>query len=59
MLYIASVIMSLFTLIMTIVVMFSNSDSTVYKMFGLTETLFCMAVSIVLIIIGLILDKRE
>ena len=57
--YIMSIVISLFVLVMNIIMLFSESDSNIFKIFGNTETWFCIGVSIVFLIIGLIVDKRK
>ena len=53
--YVSSLIISLFALIMTIITMINEN---VTKMFGSTETWFCLSISVVLIAIGILLEKR-
>ena len=57
--YIMSIIISLFVLVMNIIMLFSESDSNIFKIFGKTETWFCIGVSIILLIAGLIVDKER
>ena len=53
--YVSSLVISLFVLIMTIITMYYE---TIARIFGTTETWFCLCISVVLICIGLISDKR-
>lgn len=57
--YISSLFISLFALIMTIISAFAEEESDIFKVWGNTETWFCIGVSIVLLAIGLIVDKRR
>ena len=57
--YIISMIISLFVLIMNVIMVFSEADSSIFKIFGNTETWFCIGVSVLFLIMGIILDKDK
>lgn len=57
--YISSMLVSMFVFVMTVVMMFSSEDSYVFRMFGDTEVVFCIFVSLVLLIVGLVTDIKE
>ena len=58
--YFSSLIIAIFSLIMTIKLMFSTViDKIPLKFFGDKELYICIAVSIMLMIIGVQFDKKE
>ena len=57
--YITSAIVSFWMIVVTGIMMFSEEDAAIFKAFGDTEIFFCLGVSIVLLALGLIIDKRE
>ena len=57
--YLGSLIISLFTLIMTIILIFIDEESTLVKFYGNKESYICLCVAIILIALGLISDKRN
>ena len=57
--FITSLIISLFSLITYIVMIFSNEESMIVELFGNTEVFICLGISLVLIIIGWVTDKRD
>lgn len=59
MLYFLSMLTSLFTLIMVVSMAFSPPDSAIFRLFGDTETYYCLGVSVVLLVIGIITDGRK
>lgn len=59
MLYILTLILSFFTLLINIIMCFSEPDSYIFKMFNETDIWVCIGICIVFIIIGLIRDKRN
>ena len=56
--YFASLVLSLFSLIMAMFLMFAEPDSQLLKFFGDTELGRCMIVAMVLLLIGFMRDKR-
>lgn len=57
--YLGSLIISLFSLIMTIILIFVDEESTLVKFYGNKETYICLCIAIILIALGLISDKRN
>ena len=57
--YLGSLIISLFTLIMTIILMFTDEESTLVRYFGNKETYILLIISVILITLGLISEKRD
>ena len=57
--YLSSLIISIFVLIMTIVLEFAKSESNLVKFYGEKEIYICIIISIILIILGLMSDKRN
>ena len=57
--YITSAMVSFWMMIVTGIMMFSEEDAAIFKTFGDIEIFFCLGVSIVLLALGLIIDKRE
>ena len=55
--YIMSLILSLFTMIMCLFISFSDSETTAFRFFGDTEILCCLVLSIIFIIIGMRIDN--
>ena len=56
--YLISLVLSLSAMIMTILLMFADEESEMFKYFGETEVGVLLCVSSVLLVIGLIRDKR-
>lgn len=57
-LYFASLCLSLFTAVMTISMMFDDKEQEISRFFGETEIGICLVVSVVLLLIGVLKDKR-
>ena len=57
--YITSLVLSLFSLIMAIFIMDADVDSQLLRYFGDTELYLCMGVSIVFLVIGIIQDNGK
>ena len=57
--YLSSLVISLFTLIMTIILMFVDSESSFGKFYNEKEIWVCIIISVILIALGLISDKRD
>jgi len=57
--YITSIFMALSVFILSCVSMFADEESYFFRMFGDTEIFFCLGVSLVLLVIGVITDLRE
>ena len=51
--YLASLLFSAFVLVMTVIIEFNGT----FKMYGDTENYFCLGVSIIFLIIGVITDN--
>lgn len=58
-LYLGSLILSLFNMVMTIVIMFASEESDVWKVFGYKEDYILIGAAIVLLIVGFISDREE
>ena len=56
--YFISLIISIFSLVMAIELMFAEVNETPLKLFGDTELYFCIIISVVLMIIGLRCDRK-
>ena len=59
MLYIITMCLSLFTMFMTIAITFAKEESAIFMFFGEQESLICTIVSIVLLVIGIIVEKID
>ena len=57
--YITSMALAALTGIVTGIQMFSQEDADIFKAFSNTEIIFCLGVSVVLLTIGMICEKRE
>ena len=56
--YTASLTIAVLNLVLTFIVLFSNADSTICRVYGDKEVIFCLVISIILLIIGFICDKK-
>ena len=56
--YFTSLCISLFTAIMTISMMFDDKEQEISRFFSETEIGICLVVSVVLLLIGVLKDKR-
>lgn len=56
--YFTSLCLSLFTTIMTISMMFDDKEQEISRFFSETEIGICLVVSVVLLLIGIMKDKR-
>ena len=52
-----SIIVSLFTFIMTIITTFADPESRIHNMFGNTETWICIGVCIALLALGALTER--
>ena len=57
-LYLLSLIISLSTLILTIINAFSKPDALIFKVFGIKEICVTLIISVILLTLGIISDKR-
>lgn len=58
MVYLISLIISLFTLIFTIIGAFSEPNSLILRLFSFKEISICLVVAFIFIIVGIKSDKR-
>ena len=57
--YIASFFVSLFTLVMTIIMSFSEPESRIFRLFGVERAWIFTGIAFVLLVLGIIVDYRD
>ena len=57
--YIASLFVSLFTLVMTIIMAFSAPESRIFRLFGVERAWIFTGIAFVLLVLGIIVDYKD
>lgn len=58
-LYLGSLIVSIFSMVMTILLAFVNEESNIWRVFGYKEDYICVSIAAILLILGFINDREE